>query len=207
VGEEEGETNPFTREERDRIIAAFKANRYYKRYAPLVEFLFFTGCRPSEALPLQWKNLKPQVITFRRVLVYDGKKLVIQDRLKTQALRKFSINTQLAEIVAAIKPENCNPESLVFPSPKGKFIDWHNFTTRAWKKILESLSQDKVLPDGEVLLGIEYRNPYQMRHTFCSLCREGDIASIQLAKWVGNSAEMIDQVYAKPVDRIPVPIL
>lgn len=200
-GEEEEEIYPFTREERDRIIAAFKVNRYYKRYAPLVEFLFFTGCRPSEALALQWKHIGQQVITFRRVVVYDGKKLVVQDKLKTQRLRKFNINTQLAEIIAAIKPENCNPESLMFPSPEGKFIDWHNFAARAWTKILESLSNEELLPK------IEYRNPYQMRHTFCSLCREEDIPSIQLAKWVGNSPEMIDRVYAKPVNRIQVPIL
>ena len=92
VGEEEEEINPFTRKERDRIIGAFEADRHHKKYAPLVKFLFFTGCRPSEALALQWKNCKQQVITFRRVLVYDGKKLVIQDGLKTQKLRKFSIN-------------------------------------------------------------------------------------------------------------------
>ncbi|PSB15134.1 hypothetical protein C7B65_25060 [Phormidesmis priestleyi ULC007] len=119
-GEEEEETNPFTREERDRIIAAFKANRYYERYAPLVEFLFFTGCRPSEALALQWKHIGRQVITFQRVLIYDGRKLVTQDRLKRQNLRKFSINAQLAEIIAAIKPENRNPESLVFPSRESR---------------------------------------------------------------------------------------
>jgi integrase len=47
VSNEEIEINPFSREERDRIIAAFKSNRYYRHYAPLAEFLFFTGCRPS----------------------------------------------------------------------------------------------------------------------------------------------------------------
>jgi hypothetical protein len=73
--------------------------------------------------------------------------------------------------------------------------DWSNFTTRAWQTVLESL------PD------IEYRNPYQTRHTFCSLCREMDIPSIQIAKWVGNSAQMIDRVYAKPTDNIQVPEL
>ena len=31
-GTEEEEINPFTREERDRIVAAFKANRYYSYY-------------------------------------------------------------------------------------------------------------------------------------------------------------------------------
>ncbi|MEP0912487.1 tyrosine-type recombinase/integrase [Leptolyngbya sp. FACHB-711] len=190
-GEEEEEIYPFTTEERNRIITAFKADRHYGKYASLVEFLFFTGCRPSEALALQWKHISQHFITFRRVLIYDGKKLVIQDGLKTQKLRNFPVNAQLAEIIATIKPKDCHPESLVFPSPKGKFIDWHNFTTRAWTKVLASLSQDTLLPDGEVLPSVEYRNPYQMRHTFCSLCREGDIASIQLAKWVGNSAEMI----------------
>jgi integrase len=83
----------------------------------------------------------------------------------------------------------------VFPSPEGKFVDWHNFTNRAWKAVLKSLNK------------IEHRNAYQTRHTFCSLCREADIPSIQLAKWVENSAQMIDRVYAKPVDRIAVPEL
>lgn len=71
-GDEEEEIYPFTREERDRIILAFKASRYYKEYAPLVEFLFFTGARPSEVLALQWKHISPHAITFQRAVVYDG---------------------------------------------------------------------------------------------------------------------------------------
>lgn len=194
-GTEEDEVNPFTREERDRIIAAFKANRYYSRYAPLVEFLFFTGCRPSEALALQWKHISQGTIRFERGLIYNGKSLVVKQGLKTQPSRKFPINAQLMTLIDSIKPEQDEPESLVFPSPEGKFVDWHNFTNRAWKKVLE------LLPD------IEYRNPYQTRHTFCSLCREADIASIQIAKWVGNSAQIIDRVYARPIDQIQVPNL
>jgi integrase len=92
-------------------------------------------------------------------------------------------------------PTALTPEALVFPSPQHRFIDWHNFTARAWAKVLGQL------PD------IEYRNPYQTRHTSCSLCREADISSIQIAKWVGNSAQMIDRVYAKPTDHIQVPEL
>jgi integrase len=195
AGTEEDEIFPFTREERDRIIQSFKASSYYNWYAPLIEFLFFTGCRPSEALALQWKHITSSTITFERGVVYDGKGLVLKNGLKTQKFRKFPINSQLSELMEAIKPKQCDPESLVFPSPTGKFIDWHNFTNRAWKNIL------KGLPD------IEYRNPYQTRHTFCSLCREADIASIQIAKWAGNSAQMIDRVYAKPTSHIQVPNL
>lgn len=47
---EEMDINPFTREERDQVILAFEESKLYYYYAPLVKFLFFTGCRPSEAI-------------------------------------------------------------------------------------------------------------------------------------------------------------
>lgn len=191
--EEDEDVNPFTRQERNQVIEAFKANRYYCRYASLIEFLFFTGCRPSEALALEWRHISSSVILFEQALVNGRRrKLIVKKGLKTQERRKFPINSQVAKLLDSIKPADCNPHSLVFPSPDGKFIDWHNFTNRAWKTILASLPE------------IEHRKPYQTRHTFCSLCREEGIASIQIAKWVGNSAEMIDRVYAKPVDQVQV---
>ena len=195
-GTEEEEINPFTRQERDRIIAAFKQDRYYKFYAPIVEFLFFTGCRPSEAIALQWKHITSKEITFGQAVVTgEDHRPTLKAGLKTQKKRKFRVNAQLAAFLTAIKPNNVDPEALVFPSPQNRFIDWHNFTARAWARVLGQLSD------------IEYRNPYQTRHTFCSLCREADISSIQIAKWVGNSAQMIDRVYAKPTDHIQVPEL
>lgn len=195
VSNEEVEIQPFTREERDRIIAAFETNRYYKYYAPLVKFLFFTGCRPSEALGLPWKNIGQSTILFDRAVVYDGKGLVLKKGLKTQKTRKFPVNAQLQDLMETLSTENVQPDDLVFPSPKQKFIDWGNFTTRAWQVVLNSLED------------IDYRNPYQTRHTFCSLCREADISSLQIAKWVGNSPAIIDRVYAKPTDHIQVPEL
>ncbi|MBW4475153.1 MAG: site-specific integrase [Stenomitos rutilans HA7619-LM2] len=195
AGTEEDEVFPFTTEERDRIIAAFKSSRYYRHYASLVEFLFFTGCRPSEAIALRWKHINRAVITFEQAVIYDGQGLVLKDGLKTQKARRFPINAQLTTLIEAIKPEDCDPSALVFPSPKGKFIDWHNFTGRAWKNVLNSLAD------------VAYRNPYQTRHTFCSLCREQNIPSIQISKWAGNSAQMIDRCYAKAVENVTVPDL
>ncbi len=192
-GTEADEVSPFTREERDRLIAAFKVHNYYHYYAPLVEFLFLTGCRPSEAIALQWKHINKTNISFCQAVIYDGKRLTLKRGLKTQNSRKFPINAQLATLLDSIKPKSKDLEVLVFPSPKNYYIDWHNFSNRAWKTVLKSLPE------------IEYRNPYQTRHTFCSLCREADIASIQIAKWVGNSPQMIDRIYAKPTDHIQVP--
>ena len=50
---------PFIQDERQRILAAFRQNRYYAYYADFVEFLLSNGCRPGEACALRWK-LTPQ---------------------------------------------------------------------------------------------------------------------------------------------------
>ncbi len=185
---------PFSRAERSQVITAFKSHYYYRHYAPLVEFLFLTGCRPSEAIALQWKHIFPEEILFEQAFVYGGKRgIVLKYSLKTQLKRKFPINEQLCQLLHAHRSDDAAPNDYVFVGPRGKRIDWGNFNTRAWKAILASLAE------------IEYRNPYQTRHTFCSLCREAGIASVQIAKWVGNSAAMIDRIYAKAVESITVP--
>lgn len=52
------------------MIEAFKTDkrpgRHYRHYAPLVEFWFLTGCRPSEAIGLFWGNVAEDcsAITF-----------------------------------------------------------------------------------------------------------------------------------------------
>jgi integrase len=55
----------------------------------LIKFLFFTGCRPSEALGLPWKNIGQSTILFGRAVVYDEKGLVLKKGLKTQKTGDF----------------------------------------------------------------------------------------------------------------------
>jgi integrase len=55
---EEDDINPFSVEERDRILIAISQDTFRNKhsgfkhsfYAPYVEFMFITGCRPSEAI-------------------------------------------------------------------------------------------------------------------------------------------------------------
>jgi integrase len=159
----------------------------------LVSFLFFTGARPSEAIALRWRNVKPEYILFTESRVHGDKGCETKDGLKTQRQRRFPVNQQLAAILAEM--QRLDADDLVFPSPKGISIRWGNFTTRAWNKVLEGL------PD------ITHRNPYQTRHSFISHCKEAGIPSTTIAEWVGNSATMIDQVYAKPTGGYSVPEL
>jgi integrase len=179
---EEQDVNPFTKEERDLIIRTFASDRYYSHYTNYVRFLFFTGCRPSEAVALKWKNITNSVIQFRESVVVSEDGLVLKEGLKTQRKRDFPINSEVKTILDEMKSEEDSPESLVFKSPKGKFIDHHNFANRAWKSILTKCH-------------VPYRKSYQTRHTFISLSVEAHINSTAIGRWTGTSAKMIDNHY------------
>lgn len=179
---EEQDIKPFSKAERDLIILTFASDRYYSHYTHYVRFLFFTGCRPSEAVGLKWKHITNSVVQFRESVVVSEDGLVSKEGLKTQRKRDFPITSELQAILDEIRPEIVNPESLVFSSPKGKFIDHHNFANRAWKPILAKCA-------------IPYRKSYQTRHTFISLCVEAHINSTAIGRWTGTSAKMIDNHY------------
>jgi len=173
--EDPEEINPFTAQGRGRIIEAFQTSRFYQHYAPLVEFLFLTGCRPSEALGLEWRDLKGTRLTFRRTWS-DG---VLSPRLKTQKQRTIV----LGERVAVLLREENKTDPIMFPGVEGGRIDWHNFANRAWRGVLSTLPE------------IDYRNPKQMRHTFISLQILGGVSPPDIARYCGNSPQVIYQRY------------
>jgi integrase len=183
---EETDINPFSVEERDRILEAFKENRYYTHYAAFIEFLFMTGCRPSEAVGLQWKHISNDFtqIRFEQAVVISESGLTCKPGLKTQRKRVFPINNRLAMFLKSIQPVNVSGETKVFPSPEGKWIDVQNVSRRAWKTVLSMLD------------GVEYRKLYQTRHTFITMALKNGVDVKDLAKMVGNSPEIIYRHYA-----------
>ena len=198
--------NPFSLEERDKIIQTFKDNHSYNYYAPLIEFLFMSGCRPSEAVALQWKHISDDfsTIRFEQAVVEAENGLVCKKGLKTQKKRLFPVNSKLAALLESIKPEDATGETKVFPSPKGKWIDVHNLTNRIWRSVLKEL-------DGT----IEYRKLYQTRHTFITAALETPIPTPDgrtkmldakdVAKLVGTSPKMIYEHYAGASKELFVP--
>ena len=160
-----------------------------------MQFLFLTGARPSEVIALQWKHITNKSICFEQAVVNSVDGLVLKDGLKTQNKRTFPVNAQLLELLDEIKEGSTfKPGSLVFPSPEGKWIDTHNFRNRAWKTIIKSLNY-------------EYRKPYQTRHTFVTMALEADVSIPQIAKWVGNSPQVIMECYAGTIRKVAVPEL
>jgi integrase len=185
--------NPFSTKERGQILAAFQSNLACSKYSrvnhsyyfPYVFFLFNTGCRPSEAVALQWKHITSdcRFITFEQAVVESEHGQVCKQGLKTQERRKFPCNGRLQNFLLSIKPENATPDNLVFPSPLGTWIDSGNFRSRIWKPVLAKLR-------------IDYRKPYQARHTFITLALENGLDAKDVARLVGNSPEIIYRHYA-----------
>lgn len=190
----ETEIESFTERERDLIILGFQESKPYNFYANFVEFLFFTGCRPSEAIALEWQNISPDLktVTFKQSATQSLEGVRVKSGLKTQASRKIPVNDQLKGILTRTKEKS--PGVYVFPSPKGNLIDFHNFRNRAWTSILNTLK-------------IPYRKPYATRHTFISLCLESGIDAKEVARWVGNSPEIIYKHYAGNNLNISIPEL
>ncbi len=202
--------DPFTREERDTIIQAFKEHKKYSHYTSFVQFLFLTGCRTSEAVGLKWKHINSECskITFCEAVVNVSSQK-IRKSLKTQDKRIFPCNKQLQSFLISIKPENVEPDGLVFTSIKGQEINAHTFNAMCWHKsenkgksyigIVKQLADEKKID--------HYRPQYQTRHTFITLCLDAGIEVKDVARWVGNSPEIIYKHYAGNRRDLQVPEL
>jgi integrase len=180
-----GEIHPFSPAERDLIIQRFRDDGSH--YAALVEFLFRTGCRPSEAIALQWRSITPgyRSIIFDQAVTIGEEGLRVKQGLKTQERREFPCGEKLKTFVQSIEPSPKDPEQFIFQSPKGKLIDFQNFASREWKPTIKKLGIDK-----------RNSNPYQMRHTFITCALDSGMDAKDVAKLVGNSPEMIYRHYA-----------
>jgi integrase len=195
--------DPFTLEERDIIIAAFESHPQHKRYAAFIKFLFFTGCRPSEAIALQWKHITPDLstITFCEAFTKG-----IRKDTKNHKARRFPVNSKLRELLESIRPDNYCSESLVFPSSTNKPMNWDNFQ-RIWrgannkgKKYIGIVTQ--LVEQGKIE---RYRNPYQTRHSFATLALQNGLTLPDVARLIGNSPEVCLKHYASSLRNLQVP--
>lgn len=187
---------PFTTEERDAIVGALKTNKYVSPfaikgllhsvyYAPYVEFLFLTGCRLEEATALKWKHVGVNRITFTEAFPCSVR---LTKATKTGQDRLFPINESLRSLLESQRKEGATGEDLVFPAPGGKEINSINFGRRTWKPVIMALIKEGLVE--------RYLPPYNCRHSFVTHCVEAGVSIPQIAKWVGNSAEVILKHYA-----------
>jgi integrase len=191
--DEDEDIDPFTTEEREAILKAMLEDTFRPKhsgfrhsfYYPYIKFLFMSGCRPSEAIALQWKHVSKdfRMVRFEQAVIETAQGRMLREGLKTQERRRFPCNEQLQDFLKSIKPENCDPEALIFPGYRGGYLDYKSFRKSVWKAVLSGLN-------------IEYRKPYQTRHTFITMALEHGLDAKDVARLVGNSPEVIYRHYA-----------
>jgi len=178
----------FSREEIGAIIQGFRSDCYYHHYADYVEFLFGTGCRTGEAIGLRWRHLTSDC---SGVWIGESLSRGVRKSTKTNKARTITLTPKLKAMLLARRPVNPDPDSLVFVSPTGKPIDDHNFRNRAWKTVLTRLK-------------IDYRKPYNTRHTLVSHALDLNIAPVMVAELTGHDVRTLYQDYAGNVSSRPM---
>jgi integrase len=205
---EDDEVDPFTAEERDLIIAAYENHRLYKRYVPFLKFLFWTGCRPSEAVGLHWNSVSDDlsVITFREAIVYCGGKKIAKNSTKTNKSRKFPVTPKIKELLLELKTQNTQSNDFVFQRKDGSAIDYAHFL-RSWKGGNNGVKKYQGMVTKMVEKGIfsHYRNPYQTRHTFATLAVENGMFIHDVARVIGNTPKVCEERYVKGRRNIFIP--
>lgn len=183
----------YTVEERDRIITTFETHAgrgmTYRHYAPFVKFLFWTGCRPCEAVGLRWGSVAKDCskVHFHESIVEVSGKKERREETKTSVKRWFTCPARLQALLQAMRPQRTDPVALVFKAPKGGIISERNFSQRGWIRVVKSLGLDE--KDGIKM------TPYNCRDTFITLQALAGHSSTTIARWVGNSSKVIEDRY------------
>lgn len=196
--------NPFTTAEKQAILEGFRESDKFGYLAPLIEFLFLTGCRTSEAIALQWRHIKSDCnsISFEEAIVFGVGGAVRKLGTKQSGGREFPCNSQLRALLVSIKPESMITDGSVFVRADGSPISRQDLRTGWYGKgkgegVVKQLVASVVIE--------AYRPQYNTRHTFISQCLEAGIAPTQIAEWVGNSVEIIFRNYAGIINKTSVP--
>ena len=183
----------FTESERSMIIQYFYD--YDRHYAPLVEFVFRCGCRPSEALALEWGDISEdfsQIIFSRSLTKTESGSRIVKKGLKSELIRTVPCGRTLAVFLQSIAPDDRVSIDLVFPSPKiGQYINLPNFSRRHWIPALKQI-------------GLKYRSFYKVRHSAITHALD-TLDAKDVAALVGNSADVIYRNYAGVKEGLATP--
>jgi integrase len=180
---------PFTIEELRTIAQEFKNHpkQSYSNYADAAIFISQTACRFGEMAALRWGNVRAE---FDMVLfcasVSRGK---YRDTTKTgedrTVLLTKTVNEMLRSRYEATKPQ---PDDLVFPAPKGGYMNYNRFRGKIWKPVLESC-------------GIDYQKPYNLRHTGTSQAYANGASLPEIAAQTGHSVKTLMSTYLHPTQK------
>jgi integrase len=179
----ESKPNAFSLEEKQKVLVAFSEDKYQNHYFNFVKFLFETGCRPSEAIGLRWRDIAKDFskITFREnIYRLSNGKAVRQKGSKNNKNRDFPCNENLKLFLQALQSKEHDKEDLIFLSPQQEIINYNNFS-KIWHKVVNPIKSETT--------------PYSCRDTFITDQISKGVNLAMIANWVDNSVSTIEKFY------------
>lgn len=176
--------DPFSREEVE-AICADAAKHHPGQVANLIEWWLFTGVRTSEAFGLRWQNvdLASGHVRIMEAMVRGEHK----STTKTAVARDILLNSRAAAALTRQRPHSqLASTGHVWLDPRygTPWTEERAFRRSFWTPLLKRL-------------GIRYRRPYNMRHSYATMLLMADNNPAWCAGQMGHSVQMFLSTYAK----------
>lgn len=148
---------------------------------------FFTGMRTGELVALKWNDIdfENNVIKVRR-----AKRQNVESLPKTKSsIRDIDIiDILLPYLQEHLKYKTDESEYMFNSLHKKPFTCFHSISRTYWRPIFDKID-------------IEYRNPYQMRHTFASMMISNGEDILWVSKMLGHTNSAITlTMYARYIE-------
>lgn len=144
------EPNPFTRQEIDLILAQLHGSE-----KNLIQFAFWSGLRTPELIALKWEHVDTE---GKRAFISEA---VVEGKTKgtktVQSTRAIDLHPSAIQALESQKSLSIDCP-YVFTDPK---------TIQRWQS--DQFIRKRVWIPALLRAGLEYRNPYQTRHTYASI--------------------------------------
>lgn len=179
---ERRDVNPFSLEQVWAFLGTVRPE--FKNY---FKTRFFTGMRTSEIDGLKWKyvDFERCTISIRETYVHGR-----MDTTKTAGShREIQMSTIIYEALLS-QHEVSGQQEFVFCNAKGKPLDKTNIRERIWKPTLKKL-------------GMQYRRPYETRHTAATIWLAAGEAPEWIARQMGHTTtKMLFETYSRFVPNL-----
>lgn len=199
---EEKDRRAFSKDERDIIIKAFYESDKpsHRNIAPLIEFLFLTGCRSGEAFALTWNNIKfdnNQIVIHKSYAGSIGKIKCT----KNADTRLFLMYPKLRDLLTRIKPADAKPTDLVFYNSIGTSYASSSLLAAWYQQCSGTKATREYRYPGIVTQLAEsgaiscYLSPYHTRHTFITLQARAGVDLVMLSGICSTGVDVIIRHY------------
>ena len=179
--------DPFDPQEVDAIITGLE-RRCGEQPANYAGVGFYVGPRPSEQIAFAWPDIdwRTKIQRISRAVVLREEKDTKTDRVRDHELSGLALHylerqrahTQLR-----------GPSVFLDPVTGKTYNDDKPFRERYWRPTLK-------------ILGIRYRVPYQMRHTYATMAIMAENNPTWIARQMGNSPAIMWKHYGRWLERV-----